>query len=133
MAQDETLSKRQDDLLTALLAGSTVEQAAEKVNISRSTAQRWVKEPVFHARYVAARRKLFDDALLVLMTGTSRALSIILKMMTDETVSPAIRLKAATTWLDAAIEIHKISGIEQELSELEQTAPRSNRWRNMLS
>jgi hypothetical protein len=78
---------------------------------------------------------MFDDALLVLMTGTSRALSIILKMMTDETVSPAIRLKAATTWLDAAIEIHKISGIEQQLSELEQTAPRSsaNRWRSLLS
>ncbi len=117
MQGNASITPKQEHLLAALMAGSTIVDAAAACNINESTAHRWLKEDAFQNAYQAARRAAFDETLLALMTGTATALKTLHEAMKNGE-GYAVRIRAAAIWLEHAIAIHKVSEIEEQIAEL---------------
>lgn len=123
MAQDVTTSNgvtaKQERFVAYLLAGAKMPAAARQVGVSERTAQRWFKLPAVQRLYRDTQAQAFEEALEELRTGAADAIKTLKHSMTDEKVPAYVRLQAAVAWLDKALEIHKMSALEQRISELE--------------
>jgi phage terminase small subunit len=119
MAENGSLTAKQERLLAALMAGSTIVDAAKAANIAERTAHRWLKDDAFQVAYKAARRAAFDETLLALMTGTATALKVLFDAMKNgETY--AVRVNAARIWLEHALQVHKNEEHEARIVALEE-------------
>ncbi len=118
MQGNASITPKQEHLLAALMAGSTIVDAAAACNVNESTAHRWLKEDAFQNAYQAARRAAFDETLLALMSGTATALKTLYEAMKNgETY--AVRVNAARIWLEQALHVHKMEDLEARIAALE--------------
>jgi len=124
MAQNGTISKeissKQSTFIDALLVGSTVVVAAKTACISPRTAARWRKEQVILAELQQRRRAQFNEALEDFRAGLPTAIAFVRETITNEDVPYAVRLRAATCWIEQALEIHKMEELEARLAALEE-------------
>lgn len=114
------LSPKQNKFIQALLAGNTIIVAAKIAKIGERTAYTWLKLPYVQKAYKDAQHEAFNESLVVLMSGTDDALRVLRSLMNDSETPPAARIRAAQIWLEKAIDVHKMSELEQKVAELEQ-------------
>jgi transposase-like protein len=119
MQGNASITPKQEHLLAALMAGSTVADAASRCNVNESTAYRWLKNETFQSTYQAARRAAFNETLLELMSGTAKALKVLRDAM-DNGESYAVRVRAAQIWIEHALQLHKMEDLDERLSRLEE-------------
>lgn len=118
MQGNASITPKQEHLLAALLAGSTVADAAATCNVNESTVYRWLKDDTFQATYQTARRAAFNETLLSLLDGTATALGVLRDAMKDgETYG--VRVNAARIWLEHALHLYKEEEHEARIAALE--------------
>lgn len=117
---DGSLSARQEQFILALLAHPSVAEACKACHIAERTAYNWLKNDAFKAAHRTARHEAFKETLLVLMSGTSTALKVHLDMMKDTKAPHTVRLQAAKTWLELAIQVHRNDEVDRRLAALEE-------------
>lgn len=120
MQQNATLTHRQREAITLLLAGQTATATAEECGINRSTLHRWKAEPEFQAAYQAAADEAFREALATLKGAAGRAvgaLNVALDFGADN-VDPS-RLRAATIILQHVLRAHEQLDLSRRLDEAE--------------
>lgn len=66
---------KQEKAVVALLESPTVEAAATSVGISTASLYRWLRDPVFKARYREARSALLENAIAGLQQIASEAVA----------------------------------------------------------
>ena len=115
----ETTTPKQDKLIAALLAGNTIVEAATIAGCNETTAHAWLKLPSVQEAYTEAKHHVFDEALSQLMLDTGEARTTLKAMMKDASVPPNTRVRAAQIILEQAIDIHKVSELEQKIAKLE--------------
>jgi hypothetical protein len=126
----EKLGRKQEEAIAALLTHRNVDEAAKAAGVGTRTLLRWLKIPEFQAEYLKARRDAVHQAVARLQQATGVASLTMLKLMTDQNVSAAVRLRAADCVFN-----HAMKGIENEdvlvrLAELERSADQSKPgWR----
>lgn len=118
--QEKPLSSKQEALITALLATSNITVAARTAGVPDKTARRWVKLPAFQEAYRAAQRELFNDALQGLRAHVDTAIQTLVRHMSAEETPPGAQIRAAQIYLEQAIQVHKMSELEEKYAELEQ-------------
>jgi hypothetical protein len=64
----ETLNARQDQAVLALVNEPTIGRAAAVAGVNERTLRRWLKQPVFRAELLAARREAFGQAIGLIST-----------------------------------------------------------------
>ncbi len=116
----EELSPKQQKLISELVSGKHINEAAKIVGINETTAHAWLKLPLFQQEYKAAKQAIFDDRLDKLRDGISIALKTLLKHMSNEETPPQVQVRAAQIWLEQSLEIHKMQAFEQRVIELEE-------------
>lgn len=116
----EQLTTKQESLIALLLAGITITAAAKQLKVNESTARRWLKLPHVHQAYKDQQQTLFDDKLSELRSGVGTAISTLKRNMTSEDTTASVQVRAAQIWLEQALELHKMSELEQKIAELEQ-------------
>jgi len=99
----EKRSRREDAAIAALLAEPTLEAAAERAGISRTSLFRWLQDPAFCDRYHALRREALSQATARLQQASSKAVDTLVDVMEDTEAPAAARVSAAKTVLELGL------------------------------
>jgi hypothetical protein len=116
----EKLSQPQQKAIVALLENKKVADAAKKAGVPVRTLYRWMAEDVeFKACLKAAEGDLIDSAVRRLVGIADRSIDVIKEILNDEEVKDAVRLRAATTGIEAMLKMRELRNVEDRLSEIE--------------
>lgn len=119
--QDQrTLTAKQEAFLTAYLACSNITVAAKTAGMADKTARRLIKTEAFQEAYNQAKSNLFSQALDGLRDHVDKAIETLVRHMDAEDTPAGTQLRAAQIYLEQAINIHKMSELEEKYAELEQ-------------
>jgi hypothetical protein len=113
--------RKKEEAIAALLSQRSIEEAARVAGIGTTTLLRWLKIPEFKDEYLKARREAVEQAGARLQQATGAAGVTILKLMTDPTVPPGVRLRSAERVFDYAFKGIEVEDIDMRVAELEQT------------
>ncbi len=121
--------RKKEEAIVALLSHRTVEEAANAIGVATRTLLRWLQIPEFRAEYLKARREVVSQAIARLQQATGAAGVTILKLMTDQNVPPAVKLRAAEAVFSLALKGVEVEDIDMRVAALEASAEaaRSNR------
>jgi hypothetical protein len=113
------MAKRYDEQLAlALASGLSIDQAATKIGVSRSTVLRRWRDPAVKRRVAELRGEITDQAIGKLVDTLCEAVLTLRRLMA-ESESDAIRLKSASQLLETGLKAAAIAQLEQRLTELE--------------
>ena len=113
------LSIKQQSLISELVAGKTIKDASQSVEISERTAYIWLKQPLFDKEYKTAKQTAYDERMETLRSGVSIALRTLLRHMTSNDTKPYVQVQAASIWLQQSIDLNKMQELEERIKELE--------------
>ncbi len=107
----------QEAAILALLTEPTIEAAARKTGVARTTLLRWLQLPDFQASYREARREVMDRAIGILQAATGEAVSALRSALK---APGAERVSAARTIWDFSFRSRELLDLEERLVALEQ-------------
>jgi hypothetical protein len=107
----------QEAAILALLTEPTIEAAARKTGVARTTLLRWLQVPDFQAAHREARRAVMDRAIGILQAATGEAVSALRAALKAE---GAERVSAARAIWDFSFRSRELLDLEERLSALEQ-------------
>ncbi|MCE9530546.1 MAG: helix-turn-helix domain-containing protein [Planctomycetes bacterium] len=117
MEQNETPDKR-SELALVLASGTSVTDAAQQLQISRSTIYRELDRPEFRQQVANYRARICTVALGRMTGSLARAADTLVGLLEDE--QPHIRLKAARALLTLNPRIEEAVSTTERVRELEQ-------------
>ena len=116
------LKPKQRRAVEALLTTGEVSAAAQSVGVSRETLYRWLRQPVFHQAVRQAEAQALDDLSRLLVRLGRTAVATLAKAMSDPTVPPASRVRAADAALSRLLQLRELATLEARLTALEEAA-----------
>jgi len=127
MRDSASLTPKQERLITALLQGSTIVEAAATCKINESTAYRWFGDAAFQAAYTQARKRLVNHAITSLQLRFDKAVKTLDRHMNEDSETiPRDQIKAAEVVVDKTIQtaqlVERIAELETRIAEYEQTS-----------
>ena len=112
--------RKKEEAIAALLTQRNLEEAARATGIGTQTLLRWLKVPEFQAAYREARRAAVSQSNARAQQASSIAVSVLMKMMRDGNVPPAVQTRAAFYILNFSRQSIESEDIEVRLAALEQ-------------
>ena len=97
------LTARQEQAIQALLTGVNVKEAAQHVQIGRTTLYRWLNDPVFRNAYHVAQERSQAWIMNRLQHLAAKALHVLEKILDDSEVPVLAKVEAARAILDFAV------------------------------
>ena len=119
MARNGKISLKQEAALVALIAKSSISEAAKSAKIGQRTLWRWLQSEDFKKAYLSARRQVVVQAVAKVQSGMTAAAETLIEVMKDEKSSSSARVSAARTMLDMGIKAIEIEEIELRVEALE--------------
>jgi hypothetical protein len=116
--QDD-LTSNQSRAIAFLVAGKTIEQAAQLAGVNPSTVHRWLKDDLFAAEYRTARRQAVDQSITMLQGMSQQAAHTLIDVLTDKNAPASTRLRAAQAVLDVCQRWTELDDVQQRLAALE--------------
>ena len=108
-----------EQLLAALVAGHSVRDAAGLSGMAEETARRRIRQPDVKAQLADLRSTILATAADRLAALALGAATVLGEMMTDSTLSPSIRLRAASEVLGRAVPLREAAYVEDRLLVVE--------------
>lgn len=116
----QDLSPKQITVVSALLAGQSVEQAAHAAEVDPSTVHRWFKtSDAFNAALADGRRAALHSAVTALSYVARSAVAVVLEVMTAKKTPPSVRLRAALGILEMLMQWAAQQDVDERLRRLE--------------
>jgi hypothetical protein len=112
-------------LLSALAAGSSVEDAARTAGLSVRTAYRRLADPTFARRLAQVRDELISAALGELVDCASEAVATLRALLSAS--DERVRLGAAKGTLEQLLRLRETLSLSQRLAALERTMQQRHR------
>jgi transposase-like protein len=113
------MAKRYDEQLAlALASGLSIDQAAAKIGVSRSTILRRWRDPALKRRVAELRGEITDQAIGRLVDTLCEAVLTLRRLMV-EADTDSVKLKAATALIENGLKAAAIAQLEQRITELE--------------
>ena len=109
---------RQERVAVLLASGSTVVQAAAETGAGERTVHGWLDNPGYRAFVARTRDRILDSTIGRLTDSATRAVAVLESLLGSE--NDSVRLRAATSILDALIKTREHSEIASRVAELEQ-------------
>ncbi len=116
-ANPETLTRKQEQAVAALLLERTIAAAAERAGISERTLSNWMRQDSFAAAYKAARREVRDQAVQSLQRSMGEAVEVMLGLLQSE--DEAIQYRAAEFILERVEQERNREELEDRIAALE--------------
>jgi len=114
------LTPAQRRAIAALLLARDVAEAAKSAKVGERTLHRWLADDAaFVAALEDAQRQALDATLRRLTSLAVAATSVIAKVLADEGVSAATRLRAADMVLARLLQWREVMQLEERLAALE--------------
>jgi hypothetical protein len=105
-------------LLMALACGATIETAAQKAGLGRTTVFRRLQDPEFQRRLQEVRADMVKRTAGTLTAASTEAVKTLLSLQ-QPTVPPAVRLGAARTILEIGIKMREVADLDERLALIE--------------
>lgn len=116
---ENTLSRKQEKAIEALLSGQSTEAAAKSAKVKIGDLYDWLSDPQFRAALNAGEGELIDHATRRLLSLQGLALSEIAEVLADDQAKPADKLKASGLMLDTLLRLRELRNVEGRLLALE--------------
>jgi hypothetical protein len=113
------LEPGQERALIALLSEPTLRAAAASADISETTLWRWLREPNFRVAYRRARQEVLERATTRLAALVDTAVEALGEIVADRTVSPHVRVSAASRIIEFALKAAELEDVQARLEKLE--------------
>ena len=118
------LTGKQQKLLRELTANPTVSEAARAAGIGRTTAHRWLNEPLFREELTRQRHLALTDAMSSVQSHTAKAVEGLVQLM--DSPNEWLRRMACLDILSRSLKIREVEEVEQRLSALEAAFEKQN-------
>lgn len=115
----EKRSRKEEQAIAALLATSTIPEAAAHSGLSENTLRGWLKDRSFASAYRQARARVLDEATAQIQKATTAAVQTLTAVMADEAAPASARVSAAKEVLATALKVREIDELEARLAALE--------------
>ena len=119
---DPSLTSKQRRAVEALLTTGEVVEASQAAGVSRDTLYRWLKLPTFQQAVRQAEAQALDDLSRLLVRLGRTAVATLATAMSDPTVPPASRVRAADAALARLLQVRELATLEARLTALEEVA-----------
>lgn len=120
MTQKTKLTPKQTRAIDALITQPTIDQAAERVGVTRKTIYRWLQIPDFKAELSAAEGAAIDKAGRRLIAMADKAISALDDVLDNPSQEGAGNKRlAAAAIIDIFMRLRELRNIETRLAELE--------------
>jgi hypothetical protein len=116
----EKLSRKQDQVITALVTCASIPEAAAQCGLADVTLRRWLKQEPFQAAYREARRAVVQHAITQVQRATGEAVETLRSVMQDTEAPASARVSAAKTILDTAVKAVELEDLEARITALEE-------------
>jgi hypothetical protein len=114
-----TKANRKDRAVLALLQYATVEKAAAAVGLHPSTLYRYMNQPAFKEKLMAARSAAFSQCSARLQQASPAAANRLLRMIMNEDTPPGCVIRACDSILNRGERSFQLEVLEARLSKLE--------------
>ena len=114
-----TLTTRQQQAITAIVATGDVTVAAQSVGVNRATLYRWMKQPTFVQAVHAAEADAVEDLSRMLVRLGRTAVATLARAMNDPATPPATKVRAADATLSKLLQLRELATLEQRVAALE--------------
>lgn len=112
MSKAKTVSD--EEIISALLACSTVSEAAKKCGLATRTLYDRMNNKNFQLLYNGAKADVLRKAVFLITGKLTEAVEVVSEILSDTSVNPAIRLQAAQTIINSAVKLtDKLQSDEQ--------------------
>lgn len=113
-----SLSPSQLKTISCILEANSLEQAARKAKISRSSIYLWLKDQSFKARLEKERDILFHEHLNLLRQAVGKATKVLIDLLKSE--DETSKRLSAREILSQSLRITEIRSLERRISWLEE-------------
>jgi len=113
------LKAKQEKAIPALLASSTLAEAAAKVGITERTLYNWLQEDSFQGEYRRARWQAAGQAIAKLQQISAEAAAALQDVYSNKENPASARVSAARTVLELSIKAVELENLEERLTALE--------------
>lgn len=113
-----TLTVREQRFVEGILAGLSIQAAAEQAGISRKTAFRWMRRETVRQAIQEGKRERWSSLEHKLQQYADQALNVVVEIMNGN-AGAATRLRAAIAILDLVIKVSEYTELERRVTELE--------------
>jgi len=113
----EKLTRKAQAAIVALLAHSTIPEAAKSCGVSETTIWRWLQRDEFREKYREAQNKVFDGALGSLQGAATEAVDCLRRNLNCK--NPSAQVQAARIILDYNLKAREMFDLETRVAELE--------------
>lgn len=118
------LSRKQEKVLTDLLNGSTITDAAKTNGVSETTIYKWFNEENFKSEHRRLKREAFEISVSKIQHKTDKAIETLEKNLTCG--NPNAEIRAAQILLDHAAKGIETMDILERLEALENATKTEN-------
>lgn len=120
MPKREGLTPLQIQTIAALMQSRSIEQAAQKVGVSKRAVFRWLNQPAFQAALRQATEDAIAQAVRRLSALSGDAIDTLAVEMTNATTPPSTRVRAADVILSRLMNLKELSELEARVAALEE-------------
>src|SRR5215831_9789630 len=99
----EKLSRKQDQVITALVTCVSITEAAAQCGLADVTLRRWLKQEPFQASYREARRAVVQHAIMQIQQATGEAVETLRQVMQAADAPASAKVSAAKAVLEIAV------------------------------
>ncbi|MBA2469380.1 MAG: hypothetical protein H0V37_08240 [Chloroflexia bacterium] len=107
-----TLTTRQQQAITAIVATGDVTVAAQSVGVNRATLYRWMKQPQFVQAVHAAEADAVEDLSRMLVRLGRTAVATLARAMSDPATPAATKVRAADATLSKLLQLRELATLE---------------------
>jgi hypothetical protein len=118
LSETERPHRGEAALLTGLLAGQTLSEAARSARIAPNTARRILEQPRVRQALAAARGRAIEEAVTVLASQATRAAQALVELA-EHATQEQVKLAAATRVVELALKGRDLLDVEERLAALE--------------
>lgn len=111
--------RKREQAILALLACSTIAEAAARAGVGARTLRTWRTQPEFMAEYRRAKRELVETATGKLRNAMTNAVDVLECVANDCDAPTAARVTAASRILELGFHAHEIEDLAARLEKLE--------------
>lgn len=112
------LTSRQLKAITCILENNSIEEAAKKARVSRSTLYNWLRDSQFKRRLDKEREVVFEEGLDALKAATAKAAKTLIELL-DSKDRNTRRLTAKEV-IHLAIKAVEIKELEERVTQIEE-------------
>ena len=113
------MKKNDERILSALIAKSTVAEAAQSAGVSDRTVYSRLADDAFRAEYDRRRTMTLDHACKTLQTALTDAVEVLTSIMKGAEISPASRITAARSVLEYGVKLTELTDLAARVQALE--------------